>query len=245
MDPPTLAPNDLLGNLSLEELCLLPVDKVWYQLGLWLGVEEQRLIKIKKKDKKLNLLFRAFLELPYESTDYKCLCKRFPDDQKEKARRLLESKKYEDFIKLFPLDKQVDARKLVEMSKSLFPRLITALVKVGNREMAENICSSRGKSLKPICITHCNTNYFAGVLLTNLLNHTDRKPPPECVVMYADYLKSKYKDMSILTDSDWPPSIATKEHYTNLALIQKEKNYLQTEDDINVEPKDYAHAWKY
>ena len=152
MAPPTQAPVNLVGNFSLEELCHLPVDKVWYQLGLWLGVEEQRLIKIKKKDKKLNLLFRAFLELPYESTDYKCLCKRFPDDQKEKARRLLESKKYEDFIKLFPLDKQVDARKLVEMSKSLFPRLVTALVKVGNREMAENISSSRGKSLKPICI---------------------------------------------------------------------------------------------
>ncbi len=148
MDPPTQAPVSLvaIGNLSLEELCLLPVDKVWYQLGLWLGVKEQRLKKMKKKDKKLNLLFGAFLELRYETTDYKRLCsKTFPDDQKKKARRLLESEKYEDFIKLFPLNKQVDARKLVEMSKSLFPRLMTALVKVGNREMAENICSNRRK----------------------------------------------------------------------------------------------------
>ncbi len=60
--------------------------------------------------------------------------------------------------------------------------------------------------------------------------------------MYADYLKSKYKDMSILTNSDWPPTIATKEHYTNLALVQKERDYLQTEEDINVESKDYAHG---
>ncbi len=83
MAPPTQAPVNLVGNFSLEELCHLPVDKVWYQLGLWLGVEEQRLIKIKKKDKKLNLLFRAFLDLRYETTDYERLCQRFPDDQKE------------------------------------------------------------------------------------------------------------------------------------------------------------------
>ncbi len=48
--------------------------------------------------------------------------------------------------------------------------------------------------------------------------------------------------MSILTDSDWPPTIATKEHYTNLALVQKERKYLQTKEDINVESKDYAHG---
>ena len=60
--------------------------------------------------------------------------------------------------------------------------------------------------------------------------------------MYADYLKSKYRDMSILTDPDWPPSIATKEHYTNLALIQKERNYLHTEEDINMISKDYIHG---
>ncbi|XP_064389815.1 uncharacterized protein LOC135337765 isoform X3 [Halichondria panicea] len=221
MDPPTPAPNSLSGKISLEEFCLLPIDKVWYQLGLWLGVEEQRLIKIKKKDKKLNLLFRAFLELCYETTDYKRLCERFPDDQKEKARRLLESEKYEDFIKLFPLNKQVDARTLVEMSKSTFLRLITALVRVGKRDVAENICTDRGVSLTDLA---------------------DSKPPPECVVMYADYLKSKYREMSILPDSDWPPSIATKEHYTNLALIQKERNYLQTEKDINNVSKDYAHG---
>ena len=76
----------------------------------------------------------------------------------------------------------------------------------------------------------------------SLTDLTDIKPPPECVLMYADYLKSKYREMSILPDPDWPPSIATKEHYTNLALIQKERNYLQTEEDINIVSKDYAHG---
>ena len=76
----------------------------------------------------------------------------------------------------------------------------------------------------------------AGVSLTKL---TGSKPPPECVVMYADYLKSKYREMSLLPDPDWPPSIATKEHYTNLALIQKERN---TKEDINNVSKDYAHG---
>ena len=80
---------------------------------------------------------------------------------------------------------------------------------------------------------------YTGVSLTDL---TDSKPPPECVVMYADYLKSKYREMSILPDPDWPPSIATKEHYTNLALIQKERDYLQTEEDISSISKDYAHG---
>ena len=60
--------------------------------------------------------------------------------------------------------------------------------------------------------------------------------------MYADYLKSKYRQMSLLPDPDWPPSIATKEHYTNLALIQKERNYLQTEEDISSTSKDYVHG---
>ena len=30
-----------LRKLSFEELCLLPVDKVWYQLGLWLRIDEK------------------------------------------------------------------------------------------------------------------------------------------------------------------------------------------------------------
>ena len=31
---------DLSGEPTLDELCSLPVEKVWYQLGVWLGVED-------------------------------------------------------------------------------------------------------------------------------------------------------------------------------------------------------------
>ena len=145
-DPPTQAPNSVLGKLSLEELCFLPVNKVCYQLGLWLGIEERRLIEIKKEDEKRKLLFAAFLELPFVSTAYKHLCLSFTesDGQQEKARRLLETERYEDFIKLFPSDKQIEAKKIVVISTSLSMRLITTLIKVGKRDVADNICSKRG-----------------------------------------------------------------------------------------------------
>ena len=138
----TQAPDNLSGNLSLEELCLLPVDKVWYQFGLWLGVEEYRLIDIKKKNEKIKLLFEAFLV--YDSTDYRWLCRSLIDSQQEQARSLLESEKYDEFIKLFLPDKKIDAIKVVEISKCLFPRLLTALIRVGKRDVAENICSKKG-----------------------------------------------------------------------------------------------------
>ena len=143
LDSLTQAPNSFPGILSLQELCLLPVDKVWYQLGLWLRVEEQSLIDIKKKNEKIELLFEAFLEYLYD-TDYRWLCRSFIHSQKEQARSLLESEKYDEFINLFPPDKKIDARKVVEISKCLFPRLLTALIRVGKRDVAENICSKKG-----------------------------------------------------------------------------------------------------
>ena len=35
---------------TLEELCTLPVEKAWYQLGLWLGVDESELQEIEKTE---------------------------------------------------------------------------------------------------------------------------------------------------------------------------------------------------
>ena len=37
----------LSGEPTLEELKYLPVEKVWYQLGLWLEIKEWRLQRIK------------------------------------------------------------------------------------------------------------------------------------------------------------------------------------------------------
>ncbi len=112
--------NSMLRILSLEKLCLLPVDKVWYQFGLWLGVEQQKLIEIKKTDEKKKFLFKAVLKSLYDSVDYnKRLCKGFTDDQTGQAQRLIEKKMI---------------------------GLMIALIKVGKRDVAENICSNRGMS---------------------------------------------------------------------------------------------------
>ena len=40
---------------TLEELCALPVEKVWYPLGLWLGVDEQELQEINESDTRCQL----------------------------------------------------------------------------------------------------------------------------------------------------------------------------------------------
>ena len=53
---------------------------------------------------------------------------------------------------------------------------------------------------------------------------------------YAQFLKDKYKEMSVLPDPDWPPAMATKDHYTNLAIIDS-----YTGDD-EVKARDYAHG---
>ena len=59
---------DLYGEPTLEELCDLSVDKkVWYQLGLWLGVEDIILSQIKPywlSDNNLKWILTAFLKLP-------------------------------------------------------------------------------------------------------------------------------------------------------------------------------------
>ena len=44
-----------------------------------------------------------------------------------------------------------------------------------------------------------------------------------CVVRYSSYLKDWYKQMSVLPDPDSPPAITTEQHYTNLALIERER----------------------
>ena len=45
---------------------------------------------------------------------------------------------------------------------------------------------------------------------------------PDCVVRYASYLKDKYKRMPVLPDT-WPPPLVGKDHFTNLALIERRK----------------------
>ena len=72
----------------------------------------------------------------------------------------------------------------------------------------------------PYITLHCIT----GVSLTGYLRATDPTSiPPECVVRYASYLKSRYKNMYIFP-YDWPPEISTDQKYTKLALIRNSKD---------------------
>ena len=65
---------------------------------------------------------------------------------------------------------------------------------------------------------------------------------PECVVRYSSYLKDRYKQMSVLPDPDWPPAITTEQHYTNLALIERERQGLPSAETSETMAYDYAHG---
>ena len=82
---------------------------------------------------------------------------------------------------------------------------------------------------------------FSGVSLHHHLETTDpASNPPECVIRYAEFLKDKYKEMSVLPDPDWPPAMATKDHYTNLAIINRERDIYTWDDEDKA--RDYAHG---
>ena len=84
---------------------------------------------------------------------------------------------------------------------------------------------------------------ISGISLTDYLAATDPASiPPECVVRYSSYLKDRYKQMSVLPDPDWPPAITTEQHYTNLALIERERHRLPGEETSETMAYDYAHG---
>ena len=138
---------DLREEPMLEELCALPVKKVWYQLGVWLGVEDIILSR-KKYDwpsDKLKWIFTAFLNLPIGTKEYKKLIQTSSEDVRERAKELIKHSKLKAFIGLFPSSKQTAAKELAKRRKDpKYPTLITALVKVGKRKIAEEVCSRKG-----------------------------------------------------------------------------------------------------
>ena len=141
---------DLSGEPTLEELCSLPVEKVWYQLGVWLGVEDIILSQGRHNwpSDKLKWVFTAFLNLPIGTKQYIELVKEFSKDLQQQAEELLEESEVNEFIGLFPSSKQTVAEELVKKKKDpKYPILITALVKVGQRKVAEKVCSRKGTAL--------------------------------------------------------------------------------------------------
>ena len=146
---------DLSGEPTLEELCSLPVEKVWYQLGVWLGVEDIILNEGKRywPSDKIKWIFTSFQNLPIGTKQYKELVKEFSKELQQQAEELLEESKVNDFIKLFPSTKQTEAEELVKKRKDpKYPILITALVKVGERKVAEEVCSKKGILIRRICV---------------------------------------------------------------------------------------------
>ena len=160
----------LSGEPTLEELCALPVEKVWYQLGVWLGVEDIILSQGKpyRSSNRLKWVFTAFLNLPIGTKQYKELVKELSQELKAKeilkeselskelqqqAEELLKESKLNDFIELFPGSSQTAAEELVKKRKDpKYHTLVTALVKVGERKVAEKICSKKGTCMESICV---------------------------------------------------------------------------------------------
>ena len=79
------------------------------------------------------------------------------------------------------------------------------------------------------------------VATVDLLPPTSTLPPdsPDCVARYAQYLKYRYKRMSILPDGDWPPSLGGQ--YTRLAMIERERELPGAELVAPME-RDYIHG---
>ena len=138
---------DLSGEPTLEELCSLPVEKVWYQLGVWLGVEDIILSQGKPywPSDKLEWIFTAFLNLPIGTKQYEELVKELSLELQQQAEELLKESKVNELISLFPSSKQTAAEELAKKRQDhKYPILITALVKVGQRKVAEEVCLIKG-----------------------------------------------------------------------------------------------------
>ena len=145
----------LSGEPTLEELCALPVEKVWYQLGVWLGVEDiiLRVEKGSRPSDKLKWIFTAFLNLPIGTRQYQMFIKDSSYELSQQAEVLLKQFQITHFIKLFPSSKQTAAEELAKKRRDpKYPTLITALVKVGQRKVAEEVCSKKGTCMGSICV---------------------------------------------------------------------------------------------
>ena len=143
------------GKPTLEELCTLPVEKVWYQLGLWLGVKEKDLCTCKnyQPSDKLEVIFSTFLDLFFDQKHFKECVTDLSIERRQEAKKLLKLEKYNDFVKFFSSSQQSVAlitiiEKWKKDRKLKYPCLVTALVKVGKREIAEEVCTNKGIILK-------------------------------------------------------------------------------------------------
>ena len=108
--------------------------------------------------------------------------------------------------------------------------------KIGTKLGCEPSCSPEPPASKRQRISDGEQSLVAGpcqsVLVASSL----------CMVRYSSYLKDRYKQMSVLPDPDWPPAITTEQHYTNLALIERERHGLPRAETSETMAYDYAHG---
>ena len=145
----------LSGRPTFDELCSLPIEKVWYPLGLWLGVEERVLQRIKQRH--LWQPHVAFLDDIKNTHQYKQVIIALPKELKEVAKELfakegpLEANEFELVIGELPREnlkvvaKELLAKKASKTSSKPYGQLVRALVKVGKRKVAEEIFANKGK----------------------------------------------------------------------------------------------------
>ena len=145
----------LLAEPTLDELCALPVENVWYQLGLWLGVDERELKNIKQSDyHTLHLLDQPDSKSDYVDCIYRGVSNEKVSHLRAKAMFscFLETEAYEKFIQFSgSIDETALQKKPEEKTKkrdlelSKCEKLVNGLSKVGLRREAERICVVKGK----------------------------------------------------------------------------------------------------
>ena len=90
---------------------------------------------------------------------------------------------------------------------------------IGNNELAKEI-QSKFASYLDVPFQLDNSTELHSLQCSSA--HCPGLSLPDCVLRYASYLKDKYERMSVLPDS-WPPPLDEKDHFTNLALIERQK----------------------
>ena len=154
------------------ELCALPVENVWYQLGIWLGVEKDTLCSIKESDfcettfdesigeeklkdvegrempKYLQMvkMFKEFISIRHVDE----LSARLSDKDKLLFNSLYNEAnsyqplKWKELIANQNKKTRILAQKLLMQKWLKRVKVVQALVKVGCYREAERICSARG-----------------------------------------------------------------------------------------------------
>ena len=158
---------------TLKELCALPVEKVWYQLGLWLGVDEWDLQWIKKREyEELHQFIKADSLLPgfdkevsisylKKANMFKCFCsldndydtfiQKLPTESRETLVKFFVAKDNRFAQECERVIEKIRDPKVKAEGEQLFDSkckrfvLVKALVKVGLKQEAEEICKSRGR----------------------------------------------------------------------------------------------------